>query len=263
MSGRATPSTLHPASDTSDSVPSLTRPRLVFRQLFDTVSSTYTYLLGDAVAGEALLIDTVREQVDRDVALLEQLGLRLVYTLETHVHADHVTGGETLRARIGSKGVVGERCNVACADVRVHHGDIVSVGAIDVEVRETPGHTDGCLTFVVHDARLAFTGDALLVRGTGRTDFQQGDSRALYRSIHEQIFTLPDDYLLYPGHDYKGNTVTSVAEERAFNPRVGGTRTVDEFVVIMRELKLAYPKQMDVAVPANLACGRVTPHQAG
>jgi glyoxylase-like metal-dependent hydrolase (beta-lactamase superfamily II) len=263
MSGDAPSRPTPPTPDTGGLAPALTRPRLVFRQLFDPASSTYTYLLGDAERGEAVLIDPVLEQVERDTALLGELGLRLVYTLETHVHADHVTSGEALRARVGSRGVVGEHCNVACADVRVRHGDTVRIGAVALEVRATPGHTDGCITFVLHDARMAFTGDALLIRGTGRTDFQQGDARALYRSIHEQIFSLPSDFLLYPGHDYKGQSVTSVAEERQFNPRVGGSRTVEEFVIIMRELKLAYPKQMDVAVPANLACGRVTPPQAG
>ncbi|MDQ3031199.1 MAG: MBL fold metallo-hydrolase [Myxococcota bacterium] len=228
---------------------------MLFRQLFDLESSTYTYLLADEETREAVIIDPVLEQVDRDLGLIDELGLRLVYALDTHVHADHVTGVGTIRERTGAKGVLSERAGVGCADVYVKQEDRLRFGRHDLEVRETPGHTSGCVTYVTGDHAMAFTGDALLVRGTGRTDFQQGDARALYRSVHEQILSLPDGCLLYPAHDYKGRTVTSVLEEKTHNPRLGGGRTEPEFVETMANLKLAYPKKIDIAVPANLQCG--------
>jgi sulfur dioxygenase len=228
---------------------------MIFRQLFDTETSTYTYLLGDEASREAVLIDPVLEQVERDLTTIKELGLVLVYALDTHVHADHVTALGTLRERTKCKTVVSERAGTGCPDVLVKQGDLVRFGAHALEVRETPGHTDGCLSYVLADHTMAFTGDAILIRGTGRTDFQQGDARTLHASIHEQLFTLPDTCLLYPAHDYKGRTVTTVAEEKAFNPRVGGGKTATEFVAIMDALVLAHPKKIDVALPANLACG--------
>jgi len=228
---------------------------MIFRQLFDAETSTYTYLLADEASREAVLIDSVREQADRDLQILEDLGLQLRYTLETHVHADHVTGGGVLRARTGCRTVVSKNGGAPCADLQVDHGDRISFGDRWLEVRATPGHTDGCLTYVLDDRSRAFTGDALLIRGCGRTDFQQGDARELWRSVHEQVFSLPDACLLYPGHDYKGRTVTSVAEEKLHNPRLGGARTVDEFVAIMNGLGLAPPKRIAEAVPANQNCG--------
>jgi glyoxylase-like metal-dependent hydrolase (beta-lactamase superfamily II) len=232
---------------------------MIFRQLFDRESCTYTYLVGDDATGEAVLIDPVREHVDRDVRLLAELGLSLRYTMDTHVHADHVTGAGTLRQRLSSRGVVSQFGGAPCADVPVGEGDTVHVGALTFEVRSTPGHTDGCVTFVLHSGRRAFTGDALLVRGCGRTDFQQGDSRRLYQSVHTRILSLPDDYALYPGHDYLGRTMTTVAEEKAHNPRLGGGRTEDEFVEIMAKLELSLPQKMAEAVPANLNCGVARP----
>lgn len=228
---------------------------MLFRQLFDTETSTYTYLLADPETKEAVLIDPVREQADRDVKLLEDLNLKLLYTLETHVHADHVTSGGALRQRLGSATVVSKHAGAACADILVNDGDVIRFGKYALEVRSTPGHTDGCVTFVTADKTMAFTGDALLIRGSGRTDFQQGDPRRLYRSVHEKIFTLPDDALLYPGHDYQGRTMSTVGEEKALNARLGANRTEDEFVEIMENLKLPRPKKIDVAVPANLKCG--------
>jgi sulfur dioxygenase len=235
---------------------------MIFRQLFDPESSTYTYLLGDETSREAVLIDAVREHVDRDLLLVGELGLDLRYTLETHVHADHVTGAGVLRARTGCRTVVSRRGGAPCADLQVEHGDRISFGGRWLEVRATPGHTDGCVTYVLDDHSIAFTGDALLIRGCGRTDFQQGDARRLYRSVHDQVFTLPDACLLYPGHDYQGRTATSVAEERAHNPRLGGARTVDEFVAIMDGLGLAPPRRIAEAVPANHNCGVSTPQAA-
>lgn len=229
---------------------------LIFRPLFDPVSCTYTYLLGDDRSGEAVLIDPVFEQARRDLALLHELGLRLVATLDTHVHADHVTGAWLLQQRSGSAIALSAAAGAAGTDRGLTHGDRVAFGGRWLDVRATPGHTDGCLTYVLDDQSRAFTGDCLLVRGCGRTDFQQGSAAALYRSVHEQIFSLPDSCLLYPGHDYRGITVTSVAEERRFNPRLGGDVNATDFAGYMGHLGLPHPKLMDIAVPANLRCGR-------
>lgn len=228
---------------------------LIFRQLFDIQSSTYTYLLADGAGGEAVLIDPVLEEVRRDAALVRELGLRLRWTLETHVHADHVTGAWLLRQRCGSAIALAAASGAQGADRLLGHGDRIAFGARWLEARATPGHTSGCLTYVLDDRSMAFTGDCLLIRGCGRTDFQQGDAPALFRSVHEQIFTLPDACTLYPAHDYRGLMATSVAEEKAFNPRLGGAIGEGDFVGYMRNLGLAHPKLIDVAVPANLRCG--------
>ena len=229
---------------------------LVFRQLFDPTSSTYTYLLGDTDSGEAVLIDPVFEHVRRDAALLRELGLRLVATLDTHVHADHVTGAWLLKQRCGSQIALSGSSSADNADRLLKHGDRVAFGSRHLEVRATPGHTNGCLTYVLDDHSMAFTGDSLLIRGCGRTDFQQGSATALYRSVHEQILSLPDRCLLYPGHDYRGLTVTSVGEEKRYNPRLGGEINASDFAGYMNNLGLPHPKLMDIAVPANLRCGR-------
>jgi sulfur dioxygenase len=230
---------------------------MLFRQLFDQDSSTYTYLLADEASRKAVIIDPVFEQIDRDSTLIRELGLELVWVLDTHVHADHVTGAGLLRERFKTQSVLSERGGAVCADRLVKQGDRIVFGQHELEVRETPGHTDGCLTYVSHTQKLAFTGDALLIRGCGRTDFQHGSAPTLYRSVHEQIFSLPDHTLLYPGHDYKGRTVTSVAEERQFNPRLGQGKSVEEFSRIMGGLQLPYPRKIDVAVPSNINCGVV------
>jgi glyoxylase-like metal-dependent hydrolase (beta-lactamase superfamily II) len=228
---------------------------VIFRTLFDPETSTYTYLLADARTREAVLIDSVREHLERDLTLLKELELRLLYTLETHVHADHVTASGALRERTGSRVVVGAHAGVENADLALPDGAGVRFGAHWIEARETPGHTSGCVTWLCAEAGIAFTGDALLVRGCGRTDFQQGDARRLFRSVRERLFSLPDETRLYPGHDYRGHTVTTVGEEKRFNPRLGLARSEDAFVEIMQGLKLAYPKRMDEAVPANLRSG--------
>ncbi|MCC7081475.1 MAG: MBL fold metallo-hydrolase [Burkholderiales bacterium] len=229
---------------------------MIFRQLFDPQSSTYTYLLADERSRHALLVDPVFEQARRDSALIDELGLKLTWTLETHVHADHVTAAWLLRERLGSRIALSAASGAEGADRWLRHGDRVDFGKRWLEVRATPGHTDGCITYVVDDCKAALTGDALLIRGCGRTDFQQGSAQTLYRSVHEQIFSLPDACLLYPAHDYRGLTVTSVNEEKLYNPRLGGQILKDDFVGYMQHLGLAHPKQMDIAVPANLRCGR-------
>ncbi len=234
----------------------------MIRQLFDPPTSTYTYLVADPDQGVAALIDPVREQVDRDVQLLEELGLKLELVLETHVHADHVTGAGRLRDRLGAKTAVSKRAGVTCADLEVDGGDRLTLGRFELEVRATPGHTDGCVTYVARDGgrTAAFTGDALLIRGTGRTDFQQGDASVLFSSIREQVFTLPDDTEVFPGHDYKGRTVSTVGEEKRFNPRIGAAIDRPTFVQIMNALDLPLPRLVHIAVPANQACG--TPWRA-
>lgn len=229
---------------------------MFLRQLFDASSSTCTYLLADEKTREAVLVDTVFEQFARDAALVRELGLRLVATLETHVHADHVTAAWLFHQTHESAIVVSKRAGVEGATRGVDEGDVVTFGGEALTVLATPGHTDGCITYVTKDKKAAFTGDALLIRGAGRTDFQQGDAGALFHSITDKILALPDDCLLYPGHDYAGRTVTSVAEERAHNPRFGGGANERDFVGYMTNLNLPHPKQIDVAVPANMRAGR-------
>ena len=229
---------------------------LIFRQLFDPPSCTYTYLLADGRSGAAVIIDPVFEQVRRDAALIEELGLRLAYALETHVHADHVTGAWLLKRQTGCRIALSANSGAEGADRYLVQDDVVTFGDRNLQVRQTPGHTGGCLTYVLDDRSMAFTGDCLFVRGTGRTDFQEGDPHAMYRSIHQQIFTLPDPCLLYPAHDYRGLTVTSVREERRFNPRLGGEIGEGDFTGYMNNLRLVHPKKLDVAVPANLKCGQ-------
>ncbi|OGA49663.1 MAG: MBL fold metallo-hydrolase [Betaproteobacteria bacterium RIFCSPLOWO2_12_FULL_63_13] len=229
---------------------------LIFRQLVDPPSSTYTYLLADSRTGAAVIIDPVFEQMRRDMALISELGLRLQYVLETHAHADHVTGAWMLKRQSGCQIAVARSSGAHGADRGLSHGDKIEFGTRHLLVRATPGHTDGCVTYVLDDESMAFTGDCLLIRGSGRTDFQQGDPRRMYRSVHTQIFSLPQACLLYPAHDYRGLTVTSVREERRFNPRLGGEISEEDFVGYMKNLALPHPRQIDVAVPANLVCGR-------
>ncbi len=228
---------------------------MIFRQLFDPETSTYTYLLADESSREAVLIDSVLAQFERDVRLLRELDLELRYALETHVHADHVTASGRLREALGCKVGVGEVSGVTNADLLLHDGEFIYFGAETLEVMSTPGHTRGCVSYLCREAGLAFTGDVLLVRGCGRTDFQRGDAAALFASVRDRLFSLPDETRIYPGHDYHGRMVSTVGEEKRFNPRIGLDRNLNEFVEIMNGLNLAYPKQMDVAVPANLESG--------
>lgn len=228
---------------------------MLFRQLFDAETCTYSYLLADTDTRDAVLIDPVQEQVDRDLQIIEELDLTLRLTLETHVHADHITGASEIRDRVGSQSVVAAHGGASCGDLHVRDGETVRFGQHSLGVRTTAGHTDGCLSFVLDDSSMVFTGDALLIRGCGRTDFQQGDSRVLFRSVRDKLFTLPDDTIIYPGHDYRGRTSSTVGEEKRHNPRLGLDKTEAEFVEIMANLKLAHPKKIAIAVPANLNCG--------
>lgn len=233
---------------------------MIFKQFFEPETSTFTYLVACEKTKQAVLIDTVESEVPKYITELQSQDLKLVYTLETHVHADHVTGADTLRQKLGSKSVVHRDAGAMCGDLLVTDGVHIIVGTIDLEVRYTPGHTNGCISYFAGDR--IFTGDSLLIGGCGRTDFQNGDSGQLYDSINKQIFSLPDEVIVYPGHDYNGNTQSTVGEERKNNKRLGGGRSREDFIKIMAELKLAYPKYIDVALPANQACGRVVPEQA-
>lgn len=227
---------------------------MIFRQLFDPDTHTYTYLLGCEFSYKAILIDTVATQVDSYLSLLQELDLTLIYSLETHVHADHVTAASLLREKIGSKSVVHRDAGAMCADLLVTDGVVLQIGEIELKVLHTPGHTSGCVSYLVGDR--VFTGDTLLINGCGRTDFQQGDAATMYRSITEKLFTLPGDTLVYPGHDYHGFTVSSIKQEMALNSRLGGGKTEAEFISIMAQLNLPYPKYIDEALPANQACGK-------
>ncbi|CAH1967061.1 unnamed protein product [Acanthoscelides obtectus] len=214
---------------------------LVFRQLFDCVSSTYTYLLGDATTKKCILIDPVLELARRDFQLIKELNLKLIYAVNTHMHADHITGSGHLKRLSGCKSIISKHSG-AEADILVTEGDYIDFGNHKLRVLNTPGHTNGCCTFCFEEHGMAFTGDALLIRGCGRTDFQEGDAATLYNSVHQKIFALPDQTLLYPAHDYNGLTVTTVDEEKRLNPRL--TKSLHDFVHIMDNLKLGYPKQI-------------------
>ena len=227
---------------------------MIFYQLFEPETSTYTYLLGDLKSQEAVLIDPVFEMVDRDLQLVDELGLKLKYVLDTHVHADHITGSGEIRKRTGAKTGLSAAAQVECIDMPLVDDETLRFGRHTIRAITTPGHTDGCMSYYVGDR--IFTGDSLMIRSAGRTDFQQGSSLRLWESIHDKIFSLPDNTLVYPGHDYRGQTASTVGLEKKFNPRVGQMRTRDEFVKIMSELNLANPKKIHEAVPANLACGQ-------
>jgi sulfur dioxygenase len=229
---------------------------LIFRQLLDPQSSTYTYLLGDSRSAEAILIDPVFEQAARDAALINELKLTLVSTVDTHVHADHVTGAWLHRHRLGSRIAISAASGAEGADVLLTEGDRVVFGDRFIVAHPTPGHTGGCMSFVLDDETMVFTGDTLLIRGCGRTDFQQGSASRLYESVRMKLFTLPHGCLVYPAHDYRGLTVSSIGEERAFNPRLGGDIAEGDFTGYMEHLNLPHPKQIDEALPANMMCGK-------
>lgn len=226
---------------------------IIFHQLFELESSTYTYIIADKKTKEAAIIDPVLETVDRDLKLIDELGLNLVYVLDTHIHADHITGASEIRKRTQAKTGVSIDAAVLCADMGLEDAAELLLGDKKIKVIATPGHTDTCLSYYFEG--MVFTGDALLIRGSGRTDFQQGSSDKLYDSVHEKLFKLPDETLVYPGHDYRGQTSSTILLEKKFNPRLGLAIEKDEFKKIMSELKLANPKKIHEAVPANLGCG--------
>jgi len=228
-------------------------PKLIFRQLFEKDSGTYTYFLFDSATMEGLIIDPVKEQFDQSLHYLDELGVELKYVIDTHVHADHVTSSGMFREVTGAKCVFGNPAGIECADILLQDGDDLEFGHFNLKTIATPGHTDACTSFYT-EGRL-FTGDSLLIRGCGRTDFQSGDPEKLFESISQKLYAYPDDTLVYPGHDYLGRTVTSIREEKAFNPRIGSGQTLKNFVQIMNNLDLPKPNRIDEAVPLNIQCG--------
>lgn len=231
---------------------------IIFHQLFEKETSTYTYLIADPETKEAVIIDPVIEMVDRDIKLIEELGLKLKYVLETHVHADHISASGEIRKRTGAKIAYSSAYNMSCPDLHLEDGQEIKFGNLTIKALHTPGHTSGCLTYKLDN--LIFTGDALLVRGCGRTDFQEGSSEKLFTSVREKLFNLPDDTVVYPAHDYNGFTKTSIGLEKRLNPKLNLGVSRDEFYNIMANLKLAYPKKIKESVPANLLCG-IAPDQ--
>lgn len=227
---------------------------LVFRQLLDKETCTYTYLLGDFEKKQAILIDPVLENAERDAKLLVELKLALLYTLETHIHADHITAASAHKAKLGSQIVVPKASSAQNADREIGEGDVLSFGEFALKALSTSGHTAHCLSYLMPGA--VFTGDALFIRGTGRTDFQEGNAKALYENVRKKIFSLPSETLIFPAHDYQGISCSTVGEEMEWNPRLGGTKTAQDYIEIMKNLKLDPPKKMKQAVPANLKCGQ-------
>lgn len=230
-----------------------------FRQLFDRSSCTYTYILADTTTKEALLIDPVRENFQRDLSLLKEWNLRPKYILETHIHADHVTSAGIFRQRFNTKTVISSSAGSKCAEIQIDDGVQFSMGNVLLEGRHTPGHTDGCMIFIDHTNERIFTGDTLFIRGCGRTDFQNGSSKDLYNSVHQKIYTLPDHFLIYPGHDYKGRLHSTVKEEKEYNPRLQLENDLTMFENIMKNLNLSYPQKIKEALPANYECGLPSP----
>jgi len=225
--------------------------RSVFHQLMDRESSTFTYILGDGE--EAVIIDAVIENLERDLKLIAELHLKLKYIVETHVHADHITAADALRRTTGAKIAISRTSLVQGADILMDDGHNLNFGSQKINALATPGHTLSCMSLIWNDK--VFTGDTLLIRGTGRSDFQGGSAEQLYDSITQKLFRLPGDTIVYPGHDYKGHTSSSIAQEKMHNPRIGGGKSKAEFVKIMSDLKLSYPQKIDIALPANLRCG--------
>ncbi|MFA5170967.1 MAG: MBL fold metallo-hydrolase [Sulfuriferula sp.] len=226
---------------------------MYFRQLFDAASSTYTYLLGDVIARVAILIDPVQVHSDLYLSLLNERNLSLKYVLETHLHADHITGASVLRAATGAQAAISAQAGASCAEIQLHDGDVLTFGNEQIKVLATPGHTTGCISLLWRDR--IFTGDTLLIGGCGRTDFQGGDAGTLYDSVTRQIWPLADETLIYPGHDYHHKHVSSVAQERETNSRLSG-KSRDEFIAIMNQLNLPVPRLISVIVPVNQQCGK-------
>lgn len=231
---------------------------MIFKQLYEPLSSTYTYLLGDENLGVAILIDPVITAMERDLAEVHRLGLKLAYTVDTHIHADHITAAIEMKRAVGSKIAAPAYDQLPCTDIGIEEGKPLRVGSVVLHPLHTPGHTDGHFAFLAGDR--VFTGDALLIDGCGRTDFQNGDANALYDSVNSKLFTLPDETLVYPAHDYQERFVSSIAQEKRRNPRLGNGKTREEFASIMSRLNLPYPKFIDYAVPGNRQCGVCPSH---
>jgi sulfur dioxygenase len=231
---------------------------MIFRQLFEPVSSAYAYLLGCRRTGQAVLVDPVFETLERHLVAIKALGLTLAYTLETHIHADHLTGARRAKSLVGSRIAGPKMDGLDCIDEGVAEGRPFHVGDLVFQPLFTPGHTDTHHAYVVeqHGTTRLFSGDSLLIDGCGRTDFQNGDPRRQFHSVRQKLFSLPDDTLVFPGHDYNGRFVSTIAQEKARNPRLGLDKSLEEFLQIMEELNLPYPKRMDVVVPANRLCGK-------
>lgn len=229
--------------------------KIGLRQLFDDESCTFTYLLWDESTKDAILVDPVDTHVDRDLEVIQSLQLNLVYAINTHAHADHITGTGLLKEKLQALQSIISKASGAQSDLQIAHGDKIVFGERYVEVRSTPGHTAGCVCFVADDESFVLTGDTMLVQGCGRTDFQGGSAETLYDSVHNELFSLSDATTVYPAHDYKGRTATSIGIEKETNPRLGGGTSKTDFVEIMKNLNLSYPKKIDVAVPANMRCG--------
>lgn len=228
---------------------------MLFRQLFDAETSTYTYLIADETTKQAILVDPVLEQVERDRTLLEQLDLTLLYCLETHIHADHITGTGKLRELTGCLGIVPQNAKANCADRFIGDGEVLRVGSVEIKAIATPGHTNSHNAYLVNNDRV-LTGDSLLIRGCGRTDFQSGNASQMFHSLTKKLFTLPDETLVFPGHDYQGYTVSTIGEEKQWNPRLE-SHNESSFIRLMAELNLPNPKKIMEAVPANERCGNV------
>lgn len=235
---------------------------MIFRQLFEPDSCTYTYLLGCPETADAVLIDPVIDTVDRDLDLLRALKLRLVATLDTHVHADHLTGARQLKEQCGSRIAFPAMDALPCVDIGLREGEPLAIGTVALHPLFTPGHTDHHHAYLIDDGThgMLFSGDALLIDGCGRTDFQSGDAATLYHSIHKKFFTLPDETLVYPGHDYEGRFVSTIGQEKKRNPRLGAGKTLAEFVAIMEGMELPYPRKIEFAVPGNQRCGKCPPN---
>lgn len=227
---------------------------LLFQQLFEQKTSTYTYILADSKSREAVIVDPVLETVERDLHLIEELNLRLLYILETHIHADHVTGAGKIAKATGAKIALSAEAKAASVDFPLNDGDEILIGEQKIKVLETPGHTDSCLCYFLGDRVL--TGDTLLIRGSGRTDFQDGSAEKIFRSVREKLFSLPDETLVYPAHDYRGFTSSTIGDEKMHNPKLGRKIDKSSFFKITSEFKLAKPSNINVTVPANLNCGR-------
>ena len=234
---------------------------MIFKQLYDLETSTYTYLVADENTKEGVIIDSVKENLERDLALMKELGIKLVYSLDTHIHADHITATKLISERTGAKTVSPWTAQVPCADILLQDGQTLNFGRHELKGIYTPGHTNTCMSYLI--AGMVFTGDALFIRGTGRTDFQSGSAEALYSSIKDKLYTLPENTLVYPGHDYRGMLVSTIGEEKQFNPRININTSQEDFIQTMKNLKLADPKKIHEAVPANLKCGIVDKQALG